>query len=76
MHIKNVYLEKELTPEATIRKFRIVQKEGKREVARSVDFYKNWRKMSTIGFIITACNWKHNKRLACWNAFLSQFYNE
>jgi len=38
-HVKNVYLEKELTPEATIRNFRIVQKEGKREVTRSVDFY-------------------------------------
>jgi hypothetical protein len=25
-HIKNVYLEKELTPEATVRTFRIVQK--------------------------------------------------
>ena len=31
--------EGELLPEATIRKYRIVQKEGKREVARSVDFY-------------------------------------
>ncbi len=31
--------EDELLPEATIRKFRIVQKEGKRAVSRSVDFY-------------------------------------
>ncbi|MFH2067562.1 MAG: hypothetical protein ABIK15_20335 [Pseudomonadota bacterium] len=29
-HIKNVYNEKELIPDATIRKFRIVQKEGRR----------------------------------------------
>ncbi len=31
--------EGELLPEATIRKYRIVQKEGKRKVSRSVDFY-------------------------------------
>jgi hypothetical protein len=38
-HIKNIYKERELEKNSTIRKFRIVQKEGKREVERSVDFY-------------------------------------
>jgi hypothetical protein len=38
-HIKNIYAEGELNPEATIRKFRIVQSEGAREVGRDVDFY-------------------------------------
>lgn len=38
-HIQHVYAEGELKPEPTIRKFRIVQKEGKREVARQVDHY-------------------------------------
>ena len=38
-HIKNIYDEGELEPEATIRKFRIVQTEGGRQVSRSVDFY-------------------------------------
>ncbi len=38
-HIKNIYSEGELVPEATIRKFRIVQKEGKRNVERLIDFY-------------------------------------
>jgi len=38
-HIKNIFNERELEPNATIRKFRIVQKEGKREVSRTVDFY-------------------------------------
>jgi len=38
-HIKNIYDEGELTPEATIRKFRIVQTEGDRQVSRNVDFY-------------------------------------
>ena len=36
-HIKEIFNEDELTPEATIRKFRIVQKEGNRDVARHVD---------------------------------------
>ncbi len=38
-HIVNIYDEGELTPEPTIRKFRIVQTEGKREVTRTVDHY-------------------------------------
>jgi len=38
-HVKNIYTEGELEPEATIRKFRIVQTEGKRQVSRSIDFY-------------------------------------
>lgn len=38
-HIQNVFEEGELDPGATIRKFRIVQTEGKREVARLVDHY-------------------------------------
>jgi death-on-curing family protein len=38
-HIKNIYKERELDEISTIRKFRIVQKEGKRQVERDVDFY-------------------------------------
>ncbi len=38
-HIKNIYKESELEDNSTIRKFRIVQKEGKREISRDVDFY-------------------------------------
>jgi len=38
-HIKALYNEGELSPEATIRKYRIVQPEGKRQVSRHVDFY-------------------------------------
>ncbi|HON56671.1 MAG TPA: virulence protein RhuM/Fic/DOC family protein [bacterium] len=38
-HIKNIYKEGELNPETTIRKFRIVQKEGKRQIEREIDFY-------------------------------------
>lgn len=38
-HLKNVYADGELTPDATIRKFRIVAPEGARNVERLVDHY-------------------------------------
>jgi len=38
-HLSNIYDENELSPEATIRKFRIVQREGTRNVSRMVDHY-------------------------------------
>ena len=38
-HIKNIYTEAELLPEATVRKIRTVQKEGPREVSRELDYY-------------------------------------
>lgn len=38
-HITNLYKEKELARNRTIRKFRIVQKEGKRSVERRVECY-------------------------------------
>jgi hypothetical protein len=38
-HIANVYQEKELRRDPTIRKFRLVRKEGKRDVERMIDHY-------------------------------------
>ena len=38
-HIKNIFDEGELSEESTIRNFRIVQTEGKREVSRDINFY-------------------------------------
>ena len=38
-HLRNIYGDKELAPEATIRKFRIVRQEGRREVTRLVEHY-------------------------------------
>lgn len=48
-HIKNIYAEGEVPNEATIRNFRIVQKEGTREVARDVEFY-NLDLIMAVGF--------------------------
>jgi len=38
-HLKNIYSEEELSPEPTIRQFRIVQTEGDRLVTRELDHY-------------------------------------
>jgi len=38
-HLVNIYSEAELPPEATIRQFRIVQREGTRDVSRNVEHY-------------------------------------
>lgn len=48
-HIKNIYDDLELLPDSTIRKFRIVQTEGKREVAREVNHY-NLQMIIAVGF--------------------------
>src|SRR3989338_631014 len=38
-HIRNIYKEAELSQDQTIRNFRIVQSEGSKQVARTVNFY-------------------------------------
>ncbi|MFA6027639.1 MAG: virulence RhuM family protein [Patescibacteria group bacterium] len=52
-HIKNVFLERELTENSTIRKFRIVQKEGKRVVERDVDHY-NLDVIISVGYRVSS----------------------
>ena len=48
-HIKKIYDDGELTEEATIRKFRIVQTEGSRQVNREVIHY-NLQMIIAVGF--------------------------
>ena len=48
-HIKKIYGDRELTKSATIRKFRIVQAEGSRQVSREVSHY-NLQMIIAIGF--------------------------
>ena len=48
-HIKKIYADGELTEEATIRKFRIVQTEGARQVNREVTHY-NLQLIIAVGF--------------------------
>lgn len=48
-HIKKIYADNELTAEATIRNFRIVQTEGRRKVSREVKHY-NLQMIIAVGF--------------------------
>ena len=48
-HIKSIFADGELLPEATIKKYLIVQNEGSRTVSRSVDHY-NLQMIIAVGF--------------------------
>lgn len=52
-HLKNVFEQREVTREATIRKFRTVQTEGSREVERNVDFY-NLDAIISVGYRVNS----------------------
>ena len=52
-HIKKIYADSELTPEATIRKFRIVQTEGERQVQRTINHY-NLQMIIAVGFKVNS----------------------
>ncbi len=52
-HLGNLYTQQEVSASATIRKFRTVQQEGNREVARNVDFY-NLDAIIAVGFRVNS----------------------
>ena len=52
-HIKNVFEEGELDASATVRNFRTVQTEGKREVERAIDYY-NLDVIISVGYRVKA----------------------
>lgn len=52
-HLKEVFESGEVQPEATIRKFRIVQTEGCRKVTRSIDFY-NLDAIISVGYRVNS----------------------
>ena len=49
MHIRNIFEEGELTPEATIKKFLTVRREGSRDVRRELEFY-NLDMIISVGY--------------------------
>lgn len=61
-HIKNIYKEKELEEKPTIRKFQIVQKEGKRFIEREIEHY-NLDMIISIGYRV---NSKQGTRFRIW----------
>lgn len=48
-HIKHIYEDGELDTDSTVRKFRTVQTEGKRQVGRNVTYY-NLDLISSLGY--------------------------
>lgn len=52
-HLRNIYDSGELQRDATLRKFRTVQAEGSREVARNVDFY-NLDAIISVGYRVNS----------------------
>jgi len=52
-HLKNVYDSEELLRVATVRKFRTVQAEGERQVARNVNFY-NLDAIISVGYRVNS----------------------
>jgi hypothetical protein len=52
-HLKNIYADSELTEDATIRNFRIVQTEGSRQVEREVKHY-GLQAIVAVGFKVNS----------------------
>ncbi len=52
-HLKNIFDSGEIQEDSTIRNFRIVQREGKREVNRNVDFY-NLDAIISVGYRVNS----------------------
>jgi hypothetical protein len=48
-HLKEIFSERELQPGATIRRYRIVQTEGSRQITREVDHY-NLKTILAVGY--------------------------
>ena len=61
-HIKNIFKEEELLPDPTIRKFRIVRQEGKRQVERELDHF-NLDMAISVGYRV---NSKQGTRFRIW----------
>ena len=53
LHLKNIYADGELTPEATTEKFSVVRKEGSREVTRTIDHY-NLDAIIAVGYRVNS----------------------
>ena len=52
-HLNNLFSQNEISKSATIRNFRIVQKEGARDVARNIEFY-NLDAIIAVGFQVNS----------------------
>lgn len=62
-HLKSLYAEGELKPEATIRKFLIVRQEGSRQVSRNLDHY-NLDAILAVGYRVRSSRGTQFRRWA------------
>lgn len=62
-HLKAIFADGELQPEATIRKFRIVRQEGVRQVARQIDHY-NLDAILAVGYRVRSTRGTQFRRWA------------
>jgi len=69
-HIHNVFAEQELVVESTVRKFRIVQQEGKRKVNREVEHY-NLDMIISVGYRV---NSKKGTQFRIWASNILKQY--
>ncbi len=53
LHLKNIYAEEELTPEATTEKISVVRQEGTRQVCRTLDHY-NLDAIIAVGYRVNS----------------------
>ena len=68
-HIQKIYKDNELEADATIRNFRIVQKEGSREVSRDIKHY-NLQMIIAVGFKV------NNERAVQFRKWANQIVKE
>jgi hypothetical protein len=64
-HLKNIFAQEEITPDATIRKFRTVRMEGRREVTRSIDYY-NLDAIISVGYRVNSKRATQFRQWATW----------
>ena len=63
-HLKTLYTEGEIQPEATIRKFRIVRQEGARQVSRQID-HRSLDAIVAVGYRVRSARGTQFRRWAC-----------
>ena len=67
-HLQNIFQTGELEQVSTIRNFRIVQREGNRDVTREIDFY-NLDVVIAVGYRVNSYHHIHPRELGGDNDF-------
>ena len=60
LHIRNIYADRELLPEATTEKISVVRREGNRDVKRDIEFY-NLDVIISVGYRVNSKRATHSE---------------